>query len=295
MTVQRVLRGVSATIEVTTTDQNGTAADAAGPVTIGVTRADGTVLVAAGAATTKPAGTVGIYRYTLTAANTALLDRLTATWTDAVDSSAHTTYVEIAGGYYFSLAEARASDESLQEQQRYPDTLVLDVRREVEHEFEGICGAAFVPRYERARVDGLGSHELILPDPFVRAVRSVRVYSTSSSYTAYTAAELADVDVADSGIIARRDGTAFPAGRGNIVVEYEHGMDAPPHDVKRAGLTRLRSRLASQRSGIPDRATSFTAGDGGTYRLARESATSTGIDAVDAVLDRHDYRAGVII
>jgi hypothetical protein len=76
-----------------------------GSVTVGITRADGTVLVAAGAATTG-SGT-GARTYNLTTTHTALLDRLTVTWTSTLKGTL-LSYVEVVGGFWFSLAELRA-------------------------------------------------------------------------------------------------------------------------------------------------------------------------------------------
>jgi hypothetical protein len=45
-----------------------------------------------------------------------------------------------------------------------------------------------------------------------------------------------------------------------------------------------------RRSGIPDRVTSYTAVDGGSYRLALPGAYATGIPDVDAVYSRYSRR-----
>ena len=281
---QRVLRGVAASLSFTNVDQNGTPVAAAGAVTAGVTRADGTEVLAAGSATTS--GGTGVYLRALTAAQTALLGQLTATWTDAGDSSTHTTTVEVVGGYYFSLAEARAADTTLADDTRYPDATVLRFRQQVEVECEEICGQAFVPRYRRVRVDGNGSNGLLLPDPRARAVRSLRIYS-GIAYQAYSADELADLVVTDAGEVLRSSGAVFPSGDDNILVEYEHGWDAPPADLKEAALTRLRYRLTAARSAIPDRATSMQTEGGMTFRLDRPDRRKTGIPEVDATYGRY--------
>jgi hypothetical protein len=76
-----------------------------GTVTVGVTRADGTVLIAAGTAT---AGSGAAARtYALTIANTALLDTLTVTWTSAT-KGVRTSTIEVVGGFLFTLSQARA-------------------------------------------------------------------------------------------------------------------------------------------------------------------------------------------
>jgi len=270
---------------VTLLDQDGDAAEPGGAVTVHVQKADGTDVLAAGTATSS--GGTGIRTVGLTAAQTATLELLTATWADAGDSSTHTTYVEIVGGYLFTVAEARASDPTLADPGRYPASLVVAKRREVDEEFSWICDQAFTRRYRRVAVDGSGGRELRLPDNTLRAVRSVRVYDdTRSSYTAFDAGELAELTVHEDRLVERPPGKVFPWGRGNVVVEYEHGWDRPPEELKRAAITRLRYLLNAARSGIPDRATSFTSTEAGTFRLDTARPRRTGFPDIDAVLGR---------
>jgi hypothetical protein len=81
--------------------EDGAAVDP-GAATVGITRADGTILVAAGTAT---AGTGTAPRtFNLTTTHTALLDRLTVTWT-SVTKGTIVSYVEVVGGFWFSLAD----------------------------------------------------------------------------------------------------------------------------------------------------------------------------------------------
>lgn len=285
---QQILRGVAATLSWQNVDQNGVAAAPSGAVTVGVTRADGTELVAAGTAT---GGASSAPRtLALTAAQTALLDILTVTWTDAGDSSTHTTYVEVVGGFYFSLAEARASDAALQNADKYPDALIIATRREVEEEFERICGVSFVPRYRREVVSGPGRSTLLLERHPARTIRAVWTYSDADDYIAWTSDELATLVLDDWGLLTSRTGVAFGYGQRNLAVAYEHGMTRPPAEVKRAAMQRLRSRMNSANSGIPDRATQFSVAEGGTYRLDTAAADKTGMPEVDAVLARYSRR-----
>ncbi len=288
---QRILQGVAGTLQVTLLDYTGAAADASGALTVKVTRADGTTLVAAGTATVH--GTTGVYTGALTPAQTATLDLLTATWTDAGDGSVTVTTHEIVGGFYFSIADARASDTSLTNATKYPDALILTTRQEVEEECEKICDVAFTSRYRRIALDGDGTNQLILPDNQIRTIRSIRVYSdlATATYTAFTSTQLANVFIDPDNRIERTDYAWFDEGRGNIVIEYEHGYNRPAADLKRASLIRLRSRLNAALTGIPDRATSFTSAEGGTYRLARTSAYKTGIDEVDGTYERYSLRS----
>jgi hypothetical protein len=275
--VQRILRGSAATLRSSKLNSEGEAVAPSGAVTVEVTRWDGSVVIAAGTAT----GVDGADRtIALTPTQTAQLDRLTATWTDAGDNSSWTTTAEIVGGFYFSIAEARASDKTLEDATKYPDADILATRAEVEEEFEEICGRAFVPRF--GTFIGTGGAQ-VLPDPHLRKLRSVTVDGT-----AYTAAEVEGVRTDEAGIIAT---TARRGAR--VVVSYEHGLDSPPADLKRAALTRLRSRLNMSKSAVPDRATSFST-ETGTFRLSMPRADRTGIPDVDAVLDRYALRTPTV-
>lgn len=276
--MQRILRGTAATLSYVNLDTEGSPAAANGAVTVRVVRADGTEVLPAGTATTAGTGT-GEFSVSLTPAQTALLDELTVTWTDS--DSSHTTKAEVVGGFYFSVGEARASDSTLENAGKYPDADILAARAEVEQEFEEITGVAFVPRYHRILLSGSGKTSQRIPSRRIRAIRSVEVDGV-----AWTTSDVASVRFVGN-VLARADGGFFPVGVRNIVVAYEHGWDRPPADVRRAALLRLRSLLNANKTGIPDRATSFTVTEGGTYRLATAGKDRTGIDSVDAVLARY--------
>ncbi|HEY2086758.1 MAG TPA: hypothetical protein VGH54_12145 [Mycobacterium sp.] len=288
---QRVLQGTPAVLNMTLADQDGTPVAASGALTVAVTQADGTVVLAAGTATTSP--NTGVYTVTLTAAQTAALNLLTAVWTDAGNGRVTTTKHEIVGGYYFSISDARTSNNSLiADTAKYPDALLLSTRQEVEEEAERICDVAFVPRYRREILDGLATPEIILGANMIRTVRSVKIYPIpgGTQFTALTAAQLSGLRWDPDGMLHRTDFGFFDEGRGNIVIEYEHGWDQPPADVRRASLTRLRSRLNFEVSGVNERATTFTADNGQSYKLATADAFSTGIPDVDAAYDRYSFR-----
>lgn len=289
---QRVLQGAPATLRVTLADQDGTAVNAAGALTVAVTRADGTVLVPAGTATSH--GLTGAYSVALTAAQTAVLDELTAVWTDAGDGSTTTTVHEIVGGFFFTIADARNSNDGLlADPVVYPDAKILEKRQQVEDEAEEICDVAFVPRYARVTLDGDGSPDLLLAHNRIRTVRSVRVYpyKGASTYTALSQAQLAGLVVDNLGKLTRTDFAVFAQGRGNVVVEYEHGYDQPQADLREAALVRLRSRLNKQKSAVDERATSFTAENGQTFKLSTAEAYKTGIPEVDAAYGRYSLRS----
>lgn len=286
MADQRILRGRPATIKATFADQDGTTVAPTGTVTVRVQHADGTDLLPAGTATTSAGNE---RRVALTGAQTAALDLLTATWTDAGNTTTTTTLVEIAGGYWFTIAEARKQP-GLDDTGKVTDELIVDKRAVVEKEAEWITDVAWVPRYRRITVDGDGTNRLILPDRQPRTVRSVRIYSTPTSYTALSSAQLAALSYGDSTIF-RTDTTVFAEGLGNIVVEYEYGFDRPDRDLKDAALLRLRALINENRSGIPLRARTWSTSDGGTFALDQADAYKTGIPEVDAVYARYSQRS----
>jgi hypothetical protein len=288
---QRVLQGAPAVLKVVLADQDGSPVDASGALTVGVKLADGTQVLAAGTGT----GHVSLGNYTaaLTAAQTANLNLLTATWTDAGNGRVVTTKHEIVGGFFFSLADARASNnEYLADAGKYPDALILATRQEVEEEAEKISLVAFVPRYYRVVMDGLGGPELVLPHKKIRVVRSIRIYPVpgGSQYTAVSQATLDGLSIDNDGTLHRTDFGFFDDGRANVIVEYEHGWDTAPADVKRAALTRLRSRMFYDISAVGQRATTFTAENGQSYKLTTAGAYSTGIPEVDAAYERWGFR-----
>jgi hypothetical protein len=219
---------------------------------------------------------------------------LTVTWTATVSGTSITEvdYVEIVGGYFFILSEGRAADASLADVAKYPEADLLAARMDVEVECERICDRAFVPRYRREVLHGTGTTDLILSYGDVRTIRRASIASrTGGTFVDLSTTQLAALASTDDRVLRRTDGNAWTEGLENIVVEYEYGWDAPPSDLVFAAKTRLRSRLNLNRSGIPDRASSYTVEDGGTYRLSMPGAYQTGIPDVDAAYERWSARA----
>jgi hypothetical protein len=204
-----------------------------------------------------------------------------------------TDLVEIVGGFFFTLAEARTSDASLADATKYPTEALARARLETEVECESICGRAFVPRYGRAVLDGSGTSELLLPDADVRTIRAARIAPTlGQPFVELTDAQLSVLDVTDDRILRRTDEDIWTEGRSNVIVEFEFGLTTPPLPLVEQTLVRLRSLLTKHRTGIPDRASSFTTVDGGTYRLSMPGRFSTGIPEVDAVYQRYAIGGG---
>jgi len=284
---QRVLVNTTATLYSYKQDQYGETA-APGTTTVTVTRADGTV-VATDAATSVAASPSYQVTYTLAAANNTQLDWLEAVWTDTGDNTSWTTLHEIVGGFYASVAEIRARDANLADAGKYPATQIRAVMEEIETAFELECGRAFVPRYARVRMSGTSRDRLLLPDVDIRSIRSGRDYSDYQTYEAFTATDLANLDWYPSGALVRIDGSYWYSGSGNYIVEYEYGMDRPPADVKAAAIRWLRATLNANKTGIPDRATTFSVEAGGSYSLLTpgRNGAVTGIPDVDLVIERY--------
>lgn len=269
--MQRILRGSAALLRATKLDGNGEPTPPVAPITATVTRSDGSTITPTATGIDGNDATA-----TLPAGSTADLDLLTVTWSDNTGATWTSTH-ELVGGFLFSVADARASDRTLEDQGKYTDADILSRRTEVEQEFEEITGQAFVPRF--ATYAGIGMGTFIVPHLRLRRIRRL-----SLDGTAYTAAQLADLQTEPYGVL-------YAIRRGaKVEVAYEHGWDFPPADLKVAALTRLRQRLNFKLSGIPDRATSWSAETGGTFRLAMPSAHRTGEPNIDAVLERYSVR-----
>lgn len=279
---QRVLRGVGATISAQARTQDGELTAFSSAPTVTVVRADGTSVASGTATGTNPA------TFALTGAQIPNLDVLYATW--VAGTTTIRTIVEVVGGFYFTVAEARAFGEPLSNATKYPDAKIQDYRTAVESELEKITRRAFVPKYRYVTLTGRSQDRLLLPDDYVRSVRSVGEWDTGrTTLTPYGLTDLAAISVEDFGAISRTNGGVFALGSANVVVGYEYGLDAPPRDLKEAAMLRLRTLLTNPRSGISDRALSFTDSGGTTTRLATAGVGNfeTGIPDVDAVYARY--------
>lgn len=283
MAEQRILRGSAATLSWQPVGSDGEPAAPTGDVTVEVTAAAGTGVLAAGTATVGEGGEPRTV--TLTAAQTAELDLLTATWTDG--DSSHTTTVEIVGGFYFTVSEARASDEFFADSVKVPDSTIFDLRREVEDEIEAITNVAFVPRFRSEHVYN-GTCNGVLLAPYLRSIRAASSY-WGSEFTAWSDNDVASLHI--DTVIGRVAG--YRSFAGNVLFAYEHGMDRPPADVKRAALVLLREKATAPWDAISDRASSYSADEQGTIDLAPKGPWSTGNPKVDAVLDRYSMRVGI--
>jgi hypothetical protein len=256
--------------------EDGAAVDP-GTVTIGISRANGTVLVAGGTATTGSGS--GVRTFNLTTTHTALLDVLTVTWTSTLKGTL-ISYLEVAGGFVFTLAELTAIKPV---NKTWTTAEMAEMRTTVEQAIEDEYGTALVPRYDRRTVspDGLGS--ITLQDP-VRSVRAVTV-----SGTALTASQIALLTF-DSGYIA---GYAWPYAA-VVVVDYEYGLSSPPRRMKKDALLLARQWLVS--GPIDDRALGAASPDGAfSFGLATPGRGGSifGLPDLDAAIQASPYRVCV--
>jgi hypothetical protein len=274
---QQLLVATPGSIAATFSNSDGEPAAPTGAVTVTVTRAAGTP-VTVGSPTVDPTNPAR-YSATIAAGQISQVDMLTAVWAEGGFTRV-TTRHEIVGGYWFTIAEARASDETLGDSATYTDREIRTVRAEVEQEAEEIMATAWVPRFAEERIDGNGQTTISVPNTRLRALLSAVVDGV--------AINTADVTIYDTGTMHRESG--WPIGERNVILRYEHGYDRPNAELKRAAMTRLRHRLNFARTGVPDRAVNFSAGDGGTFQLATAGMFATGIPEVDATYRRYSLR-----
>lgn len=279
----RVLIGAPATLSATFYDGGETAQDP-GTVTVTITRADGTAVVTAAAT----AGTGAAARTYALAAQTRL-DHLTAVWTGSAGGRQVTTRHEIVGAFYADLAEIRALD-ALNNATKYPTATLDRARWQAEDRFEDATGVAWVPRHDRQTAFGDRTTQLMLRWPKPRSLIAVTIDGTA-------AADLTLFSLYETGIIERAAGVTWPRGytsSGNVIVEYTHGYDRPPEDLRAAFLAYVRYLVLDTTSRIPDRAASYST-DFGTFQLVTAGFNRpTGLPEIDAVLNEHNHRVAGI-
>jgi hypothetical protein len=276
--VDRVLRNSSPAISVILYDSTGNPANPpGGAITADVKDSAGVAITGSPFAVTNPPLVAGVLTFTIPAAALDVLDLYAVTW-NISDGSKRRTQFEVVGGFLFTEAELRAFDSELTDPP-YTDERVRVARQVVEEVFEDprVTGVAFRPRGRRARLNGTGTSDLVLPDPLPHAVPSASIDGV-----ALTAGELADLVLYDHGTVARKTGL-WTAGRRNVVILYEHGWAGRPAPINEAALKYARHVLARVAMGS-DRATvQFT--DIGAFRLSVAGRDGwTGLPEVDAVL-----------
>jgi hypothetical protein len=272
--MDRVLINTAVPIS-TTFYVDGVATDATGTVAVSVTREDGTSLITG----TATHGTVGQYTFTLTPAQTGLLDQLTVQWTATIGGVAQTvtTYVQIVGGFLFSVADARARS-PLNDTATYTTASIVAARTYAETELEKLCGA-FVPRYARDTLSPnyrrSSYRPLRLRHSRVRTIRSL-----TANGVAWTTQALANLQWEERGVLW---GTFGWMPR-SVIVGYEYGRDFPPPGASTAGIELARAYLLTTGSQIDSRTTRIITEDGTLDLSIAGGQGRYGIPAVDSFI-----------
>ena len=275
---KRVRIDTPATLSATFYDSDGESAVDPGTVTVTITRSDGSAVVT-GAATSGSGAAARTYSL---AAQTRL-DHLTVVWSGSLGGRRVTTAVEVVGAFYAELGEIRALD-ALSNTSNYPTAKLERARNQAEDAFEDVTGVAWVRRHARELLDGTGVPRLTLGHQEPRSLIAVSIDGAA-------AADLTAFRLYPFSVVERTAGATWPkeaAGGGqNVVVEYTHGFDEPPADLREAFLVYVRDRLLMGNSRIPDRA-SLMSTDFGTFSLVTAGGQRyTGLPDVDAVLQRY--------
>lgn len=283
---QLLLQGAAEVLSLTVY-ADGVAVDP-GVTTVGVVAEDGTEIVAAGTATS---GTGANARtLTLTSSHTADLGRWTITW---VTTSRGTliTRAEVVAAHLFSIAEALSFD-TMSAMQNASAAAIAETRYRILEDFESICGAAFVPRWDRRVFDGTGRCWMRLPWLRVREVLAVeyREYG-GAAWTAYSADDLADIYISDTGTIEREARGVFTAGRRNVRVTYVYGWESTPPPIRRAALMMAAYEMTQQQ--MNQRAISVSTPTGTeqlwTPGYSGRGAALTPLPEVDRILRMPEY------
>lgn len=222
-------------------------------------------------------------RVTLSAADhTNVIDDLTVKVSATVDSLAtHQTFtVEVVGSHYVTLGALR-DEPQLGDSNRYPDSLLADIRDEVEGYVEEAANVAFVPRYGSELHTGDGSTTLVLRTNRVRSITSVTVDGESQP--------LVDFDLLNGDVLYRKSGLAY-TWADPVVVKFTHGHDRPPAKLVREVRKAIRTEALNRGAQAPaDRIWEQTA-DGNTVRFSTADFAAgrfTGQLSLDAAI--HAY------
>lgn len=276
---QRAVVGSAITLEYVHRNQHGDRDNTAVTPTVAVVRRSTGAAVTVSSVAIPDADEVAVYTATIAAVDNDRLDELVATWT--VDGVGHTRIVSIVGAPYFTLEQA---EDTGYESYAEPDAdRSRRARIIAERECERIVGRVYVPTFRQIRtLISTAASTLVVPDLELRALVAVDEYDTDGTTVnkSWTAAELAAVHLDTGGMIERLAAAWSPC---LTTIGYEFGLDQPPDDIAEAVIRRWRYHLAHPASAIPDRATTFSAGEGGTFRLSTAGPKRTGDHDVDAV------------
>lgn len=278
MHVQRIVAGRSATLT-HTFYVNGVPADPSpDSATVTITRENGTAIVTD--SPTAEAGT-GIVTYTLTPAQTALIDVLAVRWkaTFSAQLQQFDDVLEVRGDSLFTVADAR-NIKPLDDTTTYPTSTIVAARVLAEMALEDECEIPFAPTYFNAILDGNGQTDLMLP-----LARPLTVTAATIGGTALTPS---DLGLYPDGRVYYSARWLF--GRRNVEITGTYGYATPPARVSRACLLLAKRFLVD--SPISDRATSLITEDGATQFLVTAGVRQAVFDIPEcnAVVARYGLR-----
>ncbi len=281
--MQQLLRGVGGAVTLRTYDADGIPANpAAGAITADVVDSAGAAIAGSPFAVANPPATLGVLSFDLPSSQD-VLDTYTVTW-NLPGGITRTSEFEIIGAYLFEVGDLRAYDAELTTA-AYPSDSIVELREAITERFEKVAGVSFVPRGDRAYLDGSGSAVLVLPKR-----QPISVVAITVDDVALAAEDLADVKAYDSGELVW-DGGVWTAGFLNVQVLYEHGLQPVPGPVHRVAMMYAAHELKKRVSEENPRATGLST-DAGFWRLTIAGRDGpTGLPEVDAVLADFGRRA----
>jgi hypothetical protein len=197
---------------------------------------------------------------------------------------------EVVGGTIGSIAELIASQKTLGAESV---PAVLQARSEVEDMFTNALRRSPLPRFYRERCSGRDMRGLLVTWPDVHRVIWCRLYEDTIASTPLTGPEVVAVveDPVGSGVLVRTDGNVWPWGRANVEVAYEHGYRSMPADLRSKMHHAVRAQVTGNKTGISDRAMSYSPPEGGNVVLATPglSIWVTGIPGIDECIKRYRF------
>jgi hypothetical protein len=208
------------------------------------------------------------------------------TWT-STSKGTLTGYLEVVGGFLFSLSEARALA-PLDDTTKYPTAALVAMRTTVEEAIELEYGTALVPRYTlepRRMRDG----RVVTRSP-LRALRSLS-YTSAGVTTAYTSQQLAALTLEDWAITGA---WGWGCRTSQVTVGYEFGLDTPPGRLRQAAVRLARQWLVS--GPVDDRALGAASPDGNfSFGLATPGRGGSvfGLPDLDPIVMSSPYRVMV--
>jgi hypothetical protein len=256
--MDRIQRGQPATVQASW-ERAGVPVDPGDPVTVTVTRdSNGTQ----GPPITATGGPGTSRQIALTPSDTANLDWLTLLWT-AADGSTLTTYIEIVGDFYFTVARARQMS-PLQDTATYSTQSIINFRTLAEFALESICGVAFVPSYRREEMSIEGYGLIRGSRRRITKVLQITTFMSTPSggnqVPLTTLSGLQIVNGADIYFTMLWNWFSRP-----IMCAYEHGYPFVPPRVSNAALLLARRWLVE--SPWDERTTGFRTRDGGEMSI----------------------------